>query len=221
LHLNALPACSPEELVLCLSEILQQADTKLIGSSGSQDTETFRSLELDSNTVAALAANPVTLKLLLYEVVAMLPERYAFSLRFWDLLLRAVRCDEGDEQAACKVNITLRSVRFMQTVARKLHLGVSGKFRDTALVHSPQLTPEDHAKLVKWVASAAASPGPVPYVPEGFPSRLALLKALKAVDRTFVGDRTLQFITPPTVCISWLGNCRVSPARTEFEKADG
>jgi hypothetical protein len=75
---------------------------------------------------------------------------------------------------------------------RKLDLEAAGAFQDYALAHSSGLALEDHAKLVKWVisAGAGASPRPVPYMPAGFPSRLALLQALKAVDRKFVKKMT-------------------------------
>jgi hypothetical protein len=165
--------------------MLQQAQIK---SSGSQDAVTFLSQELDTKTVAALSADTALLQSLVGRVVAMVPQRYAFSLRFWDFLLCKVRCEKVDEdkEVVCKVMKTLSSVRFMQTVVQQLDLEASGAFRDYALAQSPELEPEDNAKLVKWVALAATSPGPVPYVSEGFPSRLALLQALKAVDRVFV-----------------------------------
>jgi hypothetical protein len=208
LRLHALPACGQDELVLCLSEMLQTAQIK---SSGSQDAVTFLFQELDTKTMAALSADTALLQSLVGRVVAMVPQRYAFSLRFWDFLLCTVRCEEVDEdkEVVCKVMKTLSSVRFMQRVVQQLDLEASGAFRDYALAHSPQLEPEDDAKLVKWVASAAASPGPVPYVPEGFPSRLALLQSLKAVDRGFV-DKMIG---------STLDKCKVTLLELKAEPA--
>lgn len=178
LQLNALPHCSKDELALCLSDILRRAQA---APSGSQDLVTFTSKMMESNTVATLSENPVLVQSLISVVTSTVPARYAFSLRFWDLLLCEVKCEGGVERNLTEV---LRSAGFMKSVVQKLDLEASGAFRDFALAHSPVLSREDHSKLVSWVASAL--PGAAPFVPYWFPGRLALLQALKAIDRPFV-----------------------------------
>ena len=188
LRLNTLPFCSKDELTLCLTDILALAETT---TSGSRDEVTFITNDMDSNTLTALRANPELVQSIIDEVVLSIPKRYAFSLRFWNLLLGEVKCEVGMECNAVQDHIMeiMRSAPFMLIVAEKLDMEAAGPFRDFALRYSPPLPPDDHAKLTRWVVPST-SPAPfVPaFVPAEFPSRLALLQALKAVARGRVDD---------------------------------
>ena len=168
LRLNTLPFCSKDELTLCLTDILALAETT---TSGSRDEVTFITNDMDSNTLTALRANPELVQSIIDEVVLSIPKRYAFSLRFWNLLLGEVKCEVGMECNAVQDHIMeiMRSAPFMLIVAEKLDMEAAGPFRDFALRYSPPLPPDDHAKLIRWVVPSTS---PAPFVPAFVPAHL-------------------------------------------------